>query len=117
MDTLQNEWPPIRLGILPDAESADLLDISGLSRLGSRKLSYTSQVDKIIGKNLQYDNLLKIWSVRPIMDEDRESYYLSLAEQTIAGEMSTWKNYSHCDYPSNKIYIPESYQKAASIFL
>jgi len=115
MGTPQNEWSLIRLGIVPDTDSADLLDLPGLSRL-CRKLSHLSLVDKLVGQNSEYDNHLKIWSASPIMDEDRESYYLALPEQTIIGGRSTWEDHSHCDYPPTKFIFFESYRRAAFFF-
>jgi hypothetical protein len=112
-----SEWPPAQLGIIPRMMKPSL-EIDGLSPFETRILpnSHTANVPmKGPALEKKTPHLIKIWSATSIIENT--NLFLALLAITVSGDTSEWAEDSLFRYNSNRIYVRESYGKAATIFL
>ena len=110
---IQTQWPPPYLGSIPDPHT-EPLTVAGLEHIREGAADPISSSDRLEG--LASDNhLLAIW----LATRQRIGNYDYLVlPPGVSGEAdSTWVESHHTRYPSNKIMVRKSYEKAFTIFL
>jgi len=110
---IQTQWPPPYLGFIPDPHT-EPLTIAGLEHIRGGTVAPIRSSDRLEG--LASDNhLLAIWSATR---QRIGNYDYIVLPPTVPGKAdSTWVESHHTRYPSNKIMIRKSYEKAFTIFL
>ena len=110
---LQTQWPPSYLGFVPDAYVKPL-EIPGVENVRCCSAPIINSSDRLVNRPGS-NPLLAIWSATR---QHLGSYdYLVLPPMGPWVASSNWLESHHPGYPSNKIMIRKSYEKAFSIFL
>jgi hypothetical protein len=94
-------------------------NIRGLEPTSAGMSPSSLKLNHLPGKP-QYDRLLKVWSARETEEDgDTESKcsFLELPLLDVTGKRTRWSGFNDAFYPSNKIFIRESYRVAAEKLL
>jgi len=110
---IQTQWPPSHIGFVPDSHT-EPLHVVGLENVSSCTVSVISSSNGLVnhpGSN----PLLAIWSATR---QCIGNYDYLILPPKVPGEIdSKWIESHHPGFPSNKIMVRTSYDKAFSIFL
>jgi hypothetical protein len=110
---IQIRWPPSHLGFVPDSHT-EPLHVADLENVRRCTVSVISSSNGLV-ENPGCNPLLAIWSSTR---QRIGNYDYIILPPKVPGEAdSKWIESHHPGYPSNKIMVRKSYEKAFSIFL
>ena len=109
---IQTQWPPTYLGFIPDPHTQPL-SVAGLEHTHQGTVSPISSSGRL-KKHAGNNHLLAIWSATK---QRIGNYDYIVLPPTAPGADSNWVDPYHTQYPSNKIMVRKSYERAFSIFL
>lgn len=110
---VQTQWPPRYLGLVPQTSAGHTLDVDGLESV--RGCTPARSPSDGIVNDPGINPMLAIWSATKQRIGNYE--YLVLPPTNPEGAQSKWVEPHHTGYPSNKILVRKSYEKAFSIFI
>jgi len=111
-DPIESHWPPPHLGLVPRAKVVHP-QIPVLESIETRTFPDTPLSHKLV-EDPADNPLLEIWSAR--CEQIGDEKYLRLPPG-LDGNPSAWHDSHNGKYPSDKIYIRETYEQAFSILL